>query len=149
MPHFSNILTLFAIFILIVFALILCRKVFLGKRTWHGTVIQLGLAIVSIIVLLLFNFGTWPPLLDLADIPALETQGDLIVEKLESFKQLNLHYPDSLKEVLGAVPVTKYGEWHYIVGDDHKTFILWIGNYDYNLFNLTWSQALRKWVINS
>ncbi len=80
-----------------------------------------------------------------SEFAQLESQGDLIVERIESYRTENGVYPDDMSSAGIAVPDAPFSGWHYHLYEGGEVFNLSIGDYGRHMFTLFWSSNSSTW----
>ncbi len=89
-----------------------------------------------------FIFEPYPPHNKLLD------EGSEIVEAIEQYKAEQNQYPQSLDQLNLKGLNWRYGGWTYQPNQDSSDFLLKIGNYDKDYFELYWDTEDTSWYLD-
>jgi hypothetical protein len=78
----------------------------------------------------------------------LRAEGDVIIEKIEEYKNSNKNYPASLSVISTGSDKSHYGGWKYTLENNGKTFVLSIGDYGEYLFEMYWDSNSGEWYLD-
>ena len=81
-------------------------------------------------------------------VPALQAQGQKLVDAVERYRAEHGDYPPSLEEAGTFAPWTGYGRWEYQRYPD-LGYYLKVGDYGRYHFVMWWDQRNKRWSIDS
>jgi hypothetical protein len=74
-------------------------------------------------------------------------QGNIIVERIEEYKQKKGKLPPAINDLPIVVESTRHGEWQYTSNGDH--YELWIGNYVIDLWSFVYHSNKNGWYCDT
>ena len=108
-------------------------------------VVAAPLVVAFVVVIGIPLYRYWGPK---PSVPALQAQGQKLVDAVERYRANHGDYPPSLEAAGAFAPDTGYGRWEYGREPD-GSYYLKVGDYGLYNFVMWWDDRNKRWRIDS